>query len=435
MAAKSRACAGAQLGGEGMKYAKPKVLDILMYLHDYLLLAGLYPLFAVLCLCSKAQMYRIAAISVLLWIPIVSGHKLLQRVKSMAVYVLTGIGITFLVAALGYILGAFCRQGRVLGPLITGGASLLIFAVQLAAKANYGSQKKDYLAAGLPAENFHLTPEDIHTIWNTLIPAAWVWPLFLYIVGILLRFEDFLHLMFWVVLADVVVVLLYRYAHSLYEFVHRKSRIAHLPVKSMTMIHRIAGVLLGVILAVCLLPSILFGREFLPDYDNLPDVHIELEQTGSDKNYTVSGAPNAMIEYMEATAQENETPEWIYTLSKVLGAMILFVTVIVVLRGMIRAILEKSQNFAEDGMDEVVFIQTDDRISPKPKRAWWDKITDRMSWQERVRRRYRREIRRATKGTPRATATPSELEQEANLQNTPDLHTLHEEYEKARYDR
>ena len=51
----------------------------------------------------------------------------------------------------------------------------------------------------------------------------------------------------------------------------------------------------------------------------------------------------------------------------------------------------------------------------------------------KIRRRYKKTIRNATKGEPNAYATPTELEVIADLSDSRQVQTLHHLYEKARY--
>jgi hypothetical protein len=57
----------------------------------------------------------------------------------------------------------------------------------------------------------------------------------------------------------------------------------------------------------------------------------------------------------------------------------------------------------------------------------------RLSPNMQIRRRYKRTIRKSTKGRPCAWASPSELESHAGLAESADMHKLHDYYEKARY--
>lgn len=416
-----------------MIYKRPAILDVIKYFHDYLLFVGLYPLLATMCKVNREGMYRIAAIGFLLFIPIVASYKLLEKVKNFALYVILGLAIVAAVSVLAYWCGSFCVQGKVVGFTVTVFASLIIFGVQIAAKDQYGGEKKDFVAGGGKLENFHYTVQDVPNILNTLSPAHWLWLLLLYFIGVLFCFEDYLRIMFWVVLLDVVLVLLHGYAGGLYDFVRKKQRIANLPIKSMTLIHRVVGVILGIVLLLFLLPSALFGREFLPNYENLPDVHIELEGASAEEYYAQQAQQDAMMEYMLATAQENDTPEWVYTAFKVVGYLLMFLCAVGLIRGIISIIREKSKNFGEEGIDEVLFIEPEEEANQKAEPSVWRKMTGQLTWQERIRRRYRKTIRKATKGKPRSSATPRELERDANLANSPELAQLHEDYERARY--
>jgi hypothetical protein len=50
-----------------------------------------------------------------------------------------------------------------------------------------------------------------------------------------------------------------------------------------------------------------------------------------------------------------------------------------------------------------------------------------------IRRRYKRTIKKSTKGSPTFWASPLELESQAGLAESSDMQRLHGYYEKARY--
>ena len=52
---------------------------------------------------------------------------------------------------------------------------------------------------------------------------------------------------------------------------------------------------------------------------------------------------------------------------------------------------------------------------------------------ERIRRKYRRTIRRARQEAPMQFETPAEIERGADLSSLPDPEAFHTEYERARY--
>ncbi len=82
----------------------------------------------------------------------------------------------------------------------------------------------------------------------------------------------------------------------------------------------------------------------------------------------------------------------------------------------------------EDGDIAESLPDISEKLVPGRRRAAPD--TER----ERIRREYRRAIRKASKETPGASETPEEIEKNAGLFGRESMRELHDRYEKARYD-
>ena len=212
-----------------------------------------------------------------------------------------------------------------------------------------------------------------------------------------------------------------------YLFLHK--RVSHLPGKR---IYGIGALVLGG-LALALLPFVLVTaltashRQYRDIRNWNWNIHIEpeefLPETGMDGGAEIS---EELLSQLQAGA---EPPEWLNTLFYGIGILIFLACV----AAAVRALRNLSRTFREN-RDENGDIVEDLGEEPsavetvKPVRAQGPE-TER----EKIRRQYRKTIRRHRKEKPKPSATPSEIEEAAGLSDSREMGELHERYEWARY--
>jgi hypothetical protein len=124
-------------------------------------------------------------------------------------------------------------------------------------------------------------------------------------------------------------------------------------------------------------------------------------------------------------------PEWLMDLMQFFGGLLIFIFACALIRAILGWLRKIGQEFAAEDDDEVLFLQ--EEPADFIQRALRRRHGERQSPEAQIRRRYRKMIRRATKGQPSKWATPSELEAQAALPDTGEVRKMHEAYELARY--
>lgn len=416
-----------------MNYRRPLMLDILPWFHALLLFAGIYPFLASLVLFKGAAFWRITCSSILLIIPIILSWLLVQRIRNIILFSACGMFISAAAALISYYTGGFEQTSGTVCAVVTLLCSLIIFGVRAYTKAVYGRMKQDFYEVHKPEVPFEVQEREIPSIMNRPQAYHWVWLTILYVPGMLLHFTTCLYLLFGILFVDIFICLSFHYISALYEYVRENQHVASLPVATMSKIHRMTGIIGALLLFLFLLPALLYGREFEPDLTTDKPI-LTFDEVIQEMPPEAGTKDNSVDQMREALdVQVQDTPEWILSLARILGYLIGTAIIAGIIFSIIRGIRRFGKDFAvEAEEDEVVFLEPDHNGNTALffSRA---KREGSLSVNQKIRRRYRKTIRKATKGQPNKWATPSELERDAALTNTAGMQALHDAYEKARY--
>ncbi len=279
-------------------------------------------------------------------------------------------------------------------------------------------------------QQFDLQEREMPGLLNCPQAYHWVWFTLLYLSGMLLHFTKYLYIMFAILFVDIFLCLGFHYISSLYEFARSNQSVANFPLSTMKKIHRMTGIIGCLLLALFLLPAVLFGREFEPDLTtNEPLLKFEDVMHETQMAYEPEITDTQLIEAMDI--QKTETPEWLLYLTKILGYLGMAVLLSAFTVGVIRRIKNLGKDFSVEEEDEVVFLEPDktDSITGIFRKKGRDSF---LSANQQIRKRYKKTIKKASKEKPSRTATPAELEKNAGLEGD-SIQPLHELYEKARY--
>lgn len=408
-----------------MNYKRPLVLDIITWIHSLFLFACVYPFLASLGSCKGAVFWRMTVSGLVLLVPVVLSWLIMQKQINLLQYVLVSVPVIALTAFLSLITGG--KLCAVLGL----GFSLLVFGLRMHSKITYGNKKQEFsdVHHGL---HFDLQEREMPGFLNCPQPYHWVWFTLLYVSGMILHFTTFLYIMFALLFVDIFLCLGYHYISSLYEYARKNQHVANFPLKTMQKIHRMTGIIGGLLLILFLLPAVLYGREFQPDLTtdkpllSFDEVMEETQQYSAPEEV----ADTQIVDFRNF--QEKDSPKWIYYLAKMIGYVCSAIFIIALAIRMIRAVRKLGKDFSVEEEDEVVFLEPDHTDSVKGIFRSRGRESF-LSASQQVRKRYKKTIKKASKEKPSQTATPAELEKNAGLAEDASMQVLHGLYEKARY--
>ncbi|MCM1106896.1 MAG: hypothetical protein NC355_08125 [Blautia sp.] len=410
-----------------MKRRTSAVLNILACLHAWILFAGLYPFFASLFSFHGTDFQRLTICSLLVLLPVILGFLLLQYLHNMFLYIFSGLLITAAGVIFSYLLGGAGLPTGNMAAILYGVISLTVFGIHLHTKVMYGKEKREFMEAPVQRGEFTLRISGMPGILLLPQPYHWGWLTILYVFAMFLHFTACLYCLFGLAFADVFICLLHRYIRALETYARQNRAVANFPARNMQRIHRLTGIAGFAMLTLFLLPAILFGREFQINLTTDAPL-VSLEAPTEEAFQPVGGGQVVDTELMEAMLDSgHDAPKWLLALFEFIGYLIIAFCVIAAAMALIRKLRSMGLDFSTENADEIVSLHT---AAPDEAQAVHALPKERaLSINQRIRRRYRKTIRKATKGRPSRWATPAELEQNAALHDD----ALHTVYEKARY--
>ncbi len=407
---------------------------ILSWIHTVLLFFGFYPFFADFAKLTGQTFRSYSMLGFFLFIPACLSWLLLKKIRSLPLYNIIGFFLSLGLGLLeGYLSDGLFYKSRLFTTVFTFCVSMLMFLIHTSARIRHGNLKNDFLAVHGDTAQFELEVWEIPNILSAPSPVALIWFAAFYLVGALVKLTNFWHAAFYLTLAEIFVCFMYKCLFSFTEFLQKNHKSANIPVTTIRHVHKIFFVTAVFLLAIFALPSVLYNREPLSELE-LKEVPFEIEE--SPPQIDEMQFPDEAVQMKEMLEQADvETvafPEWVGTLVRIFLWCLVLLASCVLIGGIIHAIKNAIADFNVEDEDEITFLDSEetDETSSIHGQVKIDRI---LSANAQIRRRYKKTIKKATRGTPSFWATPSELETAAQIEHTDSMDALHVLYEKARY--
>ncbi len=397
---------------------KSFAMRLLSWVHSFLIFEGIYVLAAGLGHIRGWDAVCFFARGLWLFVPLVLTDIAVRRCKSLAVFILSAAVLT---GCMRIFAGAFPA----------GGLTAFICLYRCYGKLKQGEIKRKMRQ--MPGE---AAVKDDAEIWETpnLLdsPKAvhGIVPVFIYLALLPVRRHELSGLTLFLLAAQLCVCFLYTYLECFWEFINKNRNVANLPVRAMKKTGAWimgAGILL---LVLFMLPAAVYHKEPLEnlkfDISENADFHVgEIRREEPE--------PDLMMEeLMRIKASARKTPPWVMAASKIVSILLLLWLAFMTLRMIFSALKTAAAKFSDDWEDEVIFIRKPGespggRMEKAKKKETW------RSPDRRIRRLYKRAVKRRLKAGVLGSETPLELEQKAGFQKELKACDIHELYEKARY--
>lgn len=404
---------------------------VLGWIHTVLLAFGFYPLIASCGGLTGADYTSFCAIGLLLFIPAILGWWLLRKIHNMFLYLFAGTICSSVLGILAFGAGKKFEYSEYYISITTFALSIAIFIIHSISRVIHGEMKADFIAAHGADVPFQLKVWEVPTILTHPNTACIGWFVVQYIIGLVLRQPGYWRCVFYLTLLDVIVLFAFRYLNQFQVFLQENQNSASLPVRTIHRVHLILFVLGILLFMILLIPSVLYNREPLSEisFERKPII-TENEGLGGKETSVEDFDYDMMIPEIIMNSESSEAPVWISYLIDIMLGILTIAFFICLILGVIRAVRYAVRNFSIKDEDEVIFLEDIEEENSTKKEPKTERF---FSTNMHIRRRYKKIIRKATKGTPDFWATPSELEEHAGLSGTDRMNILHEVYEKARY--
>ena len=223
----------------------------------------------------------------------------------------------------------------------------------------------------------------------------------------------------------------YQYICATENYLSLNKRTCNLPSKR---IYGIGNGMLAIFLLLCmltLLPALLTisGRHYRDLRKST--VMIEINYTELPTENTMEGAgENPMADLLGEYVEPRPTPQWLITLSYIIEAFIYLFLFALLIKNIFSTFRAFRATADENGdiVEELEETESAEKIAtPRTRR--------KLSERDRIRKEYRKTIRRHRKDRPASYESPTEIETYAGIAESPEVQELHKNYELARYGR
>ncbi len=256
---------------------------------------------------------------------------------------------------------------------------------------------------------------------------------FLYFVGLLRRGKVLCTVSLWLLVAYILLLILYQYVKGTELFLSNRHGVTNVPEKR---IWRVGSILVVSALFAVLLAGIIAAagsgnRHYFYFKMTRPEVTEEEEMKPFRELFTEHSDRMSENELMMLTEDAEPWAGW-NVIFWSLGAVSAAVAAV----GLLKAIQRLFANFRrfpeeEENGDEVISLDPEDEIAGA--RSVENRLRTYFTEREKIRRRYKRTIKRKATEDIGPYLTPDEIEASVGLSEDPDMKDLHELYENARY--
>ncbi|MDE7205718.1 MAG: hypothetical protein K2N90_00885 [Lachnospiraceae bacterium] len=358
----------------------------------------------------------------LIFIPIMVTEIAVRRLKNLGIYLFCSLGVTF---ALWGVIRLFFGGSGALYPIVMIAESLFAALLRFQERLRLARQQKENDLYAAPAVSLINQPS-LGFLWYFAV---------MYAVGIIFNSKTLCDIAFWNGALYFFIALAYTYITATNHYLGLNKRTKSIPRKRLYTISAAMAGLFAALVLIAMLPSFfLAGQRRYTDIrtwsDNMQFVAYQPtvpSQTGGD-DYEDD-------DWIRMLNEGEPIPEpsqfWTYLGWGALAGFVMFMLhwAVKMLR---RLFLEFRDSFDENG-DKVE--ELDDEALQKEERLVLKRSVKADSEAQRIRRIYRRTIRKHRKEIPAPYESPSELEKNAGLFEDEDMRQLHVKYEKVRYGR
>lgn len=393
-------------------------MRLLSWVHCFLIFEGVFVLAAGAGQIKGQEMAVFLFRGTALFIPLILTDIAIRRCKNLGLYCLLAVALTWGMKVLA-------------GSLPAGGLTAFICLFRCYVRLKQGEEKSRMRnMPGFAGAKEDVKLRETPGLLDNPRPIHGLLLIFMYLGALPLHRHELSVLLLGLLAAEFCVCFAYMYLEQFWEFAGKNRHVANLPIKAMKKIS--AGILgMGMALLVLfMLPAAIYQKEPLEKLDfemseNQNPVILETHREDSGPDYM-------MEELLRIKAAAKKTPPWMKTASKIVCMLMLLWISYLAIRMIFLAIKKAVETFSDDWEDEVVFLDRGEESSGKKgeerrKEKYW------RSYGGKIRRLYKKLIKRRLKESIYGSETPAELEKRAGLHNEKEVYAIHELYEKARY--
>ncbi|MBD5470293.1 MAG: hypothetical protein HDR19_04035 [Lachnospiraceae bacterium] len=396
-------------------------MRMLTYLHATLIAMLVLPLLYALAELRDADGEGMLYLKCLLiFIPIVVTEIAVRRLRNLGIYVFSCLAVT--VAVWGVIRLFFSGSGA-LYPVVMTAESLFVSLFRFQERLRLARQEKEDDLYAAPAVSLINQPS-LGFLWYFAV---------MYALGIIFNSKALCDIAFWNAAIYFFIALAYTYITATNHYLELNKWTKSIPRKRLYAISTAMAGLFAMLILIAMLPSFfLAGQRRYTDIRTWSDnmEFVEYQSMGSPQTGGDGYAGDDWIMMLnDGEAPPEPSKVWTYLGWIAAVASIAFMVYWAV--KMLRQVFGEFRDSYDENGDKVE--ELDDEPLQKEERIGLRRSMKADSEAERIRRTYRRTIRKHRKEIPAPYESPSELEKNAGLFEDEDMKLLHVQYENVRY--
>jgi hypothetical protein len=257
----------------------------------------------------------------------------------------------------------------------------------------------------------------------------------MYIIGILFNSKLLCDISFWVTIIYMIIAFSYEYLMGTKHYLYLNNRIKGIPKKRLYGISTAMVLIFFMLCLVGILPSVFMsGYRKYTDIrhllDDLPPVEVGMGDGGSLDSGM--GIDNSLLQMMWQDEEPREPSKLLNAFLWAIGIMCLMIALYGIIQT-VRQIFKDFRNAFDENGDIIEEIKDDEAMYKENELHIKGKHIDSEAM--RIRRRYKKTIKKHRKDLPAKYEAPNEIEEKAGLGNDEEMIKLHKQYENARYGR
>lgn len=398
-------------------------MRVMGYAHATLIFALLIPfMYAVAGLSDPAGTGVLYIKCLFISVPIIVTERAAKRIKNFAAYIMICVA---LLAGVWGIAAVFNASGAYAVCYCIGmsAETLYITLRRLQSRLKEAPRRKESEPLAAKEEEFLDTPS-LSFVWYFVV---------VYVLGLFLKSKMLCDIAFYSAIAYLFLALITAYFSATRSYLEINKRIKGIPVKRLYGVGFFMLLLFSMLLLAGILPSVFLanhrqyidikrwfdGVRFTPyEYEN----QMEFDETSP-----------ASINMMEMMYGDEPMPEP-SVLADILFWVMTVICILVLVCGIILAIRQVFKDFKnsrDENGDIIEAILDKEKSDREEVLAVGFRRAD--SEAERIKRRYRKMIRKHRKDRPAPHESPTEIEEGAGLKDDEQMQQLHKAYEEVRY--
>ena len=393
----------------------------LEYLHATLLAMLILPLMYAVAEMTDADgegMFYLKCL--LVAVPIIATELAVRRLKNLGVYLLSCLAVTIMVWGMTRL---FFGGSGVLYPVVIVSQSVLIALMRFRERLRLARQEKEGDLYAAPALSV-LNQPSLGFLWYFAV---------LYAIGIIFNAKTLCDFSFWNGAIYFFVALAYVYAASTKKYLGLNKRTKSIPRKRLYAISAAMTGTFAALVLLAMLPSFLLAgqRRYTDIRTWLDNIEVNDDWAGCYPELDSEGMEgNAGAAYFELGDLPPEPSKFWTYLGWAFAVACLAGLTFAALKMLRQVFGDFRDSFDENG-DKVE--ELDSELAQQEERLHLRRSKKADSETERIRRTYRRMIRKHRKELPAPYETPTELEKNAGLSEDGEMKLLHVKYERVRY--